>query len=352
MPVSLPLTSSSHAMTDETKCILLTGASGYLGQHILKELVTTAGVTGLDLVDGEPSSSLHVYGLYGTNKEFPDAVQSLVENEKNDKVSVTTECLDLTNGDAVKAWLQNKPIRVCIHTAALSSPRVCQKDPTHAAAINIPQTLFDQLAAQGCRVIALSTDQVYQGTKKELYVETDPTEPVNVYGTTKLQMERVLSMRHDNAIILRASIILGQKAPLHGAAHDTFLHFCASREGQPTDFYTDEYRSVVFVQDVVYTIVWFTRQLLIRSSTVADRLSGVYNMGGPASVSRVDMAQAVFQHLGFDGAGSIVAKEKAKLPAGDVPSPLDISMDSSKLELLMQRKFASLNEILPAVFPR
>ena len=331
-------------MTDEIKRILLTGSSGYLGQHFLYQLLTGAPPPLGD------DCAFHVYALYGKSKGFPEAVKEFTVSNN----LVTVESLDLTDIEAVKAWFRNHPnMDVCIHAAALSSPRVCEQDPEKAQKMNVPKAFFQELHAQNCCIISLSTDQVYDGTKVALYNEADPAHPVNVYGKTKLEMETYLQelSGKQQAVLLRSSIILGKKAPI-AAAHDTFLHFCASREGQPTEFYSDECRSVVFVEDVVSTLLFLTKHFITRKDDDDDAVGGVYNMGGPASVSRVDMAMAVFDHLAFDKTSSIVSKKKASLPVGPVPSPLDISMDSSKLEALMNRKFSCLDMILQSAFPR
>jgi dTDP-4-dehydrorhamnose reductase len=159
---------------------------------------------------------------------------------------------------------------------------------------------FDALRKHSVKIIALSTDQVYDGTHPP-YRETDSAGPCNVYGQSKLEMEDyMLSINNgddddddddsghpprSDVIVLRSSIMLGSKAPiLPSIAHGTFLHFCHSREGVETEFYTDERRSVVAVADVVAVIQW-----LVANDNVAA--AGTFNLGGPQSVSRLEMAE-------------------------------------------------------------
>jgi dTDP-4-dehydrorhamnose reductase len=316
--------------------IVLTGASGYLGQHILHRLVTDPPPGDLERV--------HIFAVYGSKEGFSEAVMQLDATK-----TITVESLDLSNDQAVTVWIKDHPgMDVCIHTAALSSPRACEDEKERARNLNVPHHFFEQLEAGNCRIIALSTDQVYEGTAPP-YVETDAAKPVNVYGTTKLAMEDCLSKCTD-AVVLRSSIILGPKAPL-APAHDTFLHFCASREDKSTDFYTDECRSVIFVNDVVETILWFAQASLGGATDDASHRGRVFNMGGPVSVSRVDLARAVFDHLAYNNE-CIQAKEKATVPIGAVASPLDIAMNSSRLTTLLNRRFATLKEMIQATFPR
>jgi len=213
--------------------------------------------------------------------------------------------------------------------------------------MNVPEYLFAKLSkkehgSSSTRIIALSTDQVYVGTTDNLFVEDDddlsPPQPVNVYGKTKLEMEDILLKTMDEVVVLRSSIILGPKAPItiqDAPAHDTFFHFCASRCHQPTTFFTNEYRSVVSLSHVCRIITHFMtipklpiESLLSCSSSSRSTTHHpqIYHMGGPIKVNRMEMAQAVFDYLGYDCSVLVAAQQT------NPQSPLDIGMDSRKLE--------------------
>jgi dTDP-4-dehydrorhamnose reductase len=279
----------------------------------------------------------HITALYHQLPGFPEAVE---KKASASKVKVTVRSCNLTDFDNNRSFFDDdKPaVDLCIHTAALSSPRACEADPEKANAINIPKSFFETLS--NVPIIALSTDQVYDGTlmnNDRLYKEdVDTPNPLNVYGQTKLDMETYLKEQHPSkAICLRSSIMLGRKAPLANEAHDTFLHFCASRDQQETTFFTNEYRSVVSVPHVCQVVNALATTLLMddNSSTIATTATNkgfaVYNMGGPNRVHRYDMAEAVFAHFGYDP--KYLVKAQQTVPT----SPLDISMDSSKLQELL-----------------
>jgi dTDP-4-dehydrorhamnose reductase len=336
------------------KRIVITGASGYLGQHLLNAFLTDDPSL-KTLTDGtdSTSSNYHIYALYRSAQGFPDAVKA-VPCASN--VTVTIECLDLTDSEQVSQWVErHSDLDVCIHAAAMSSPKLCQEQADVARACNVPTVFFDALRKHSVKIIALSTDQVYDGTHPP-YRETDSAGPCNVYGQSKLEMEDyMLSINDDDddsdnpprsdVTVLRSSIMLGSKAPiLPSIAHDTFLHFCQSREGVETEFYTDERRSVVAVADVVAVIQWLV------ANDNAAAAAGTFNLGGPQSVSRLEMAEAVFSFSGYDKR-YLVAKEKAALKdPPQVPSPLDISMDNIKITELTQQKFQTLEEMVKATF--
>jgi len=294
---------------------LLTGASGFLGQQLLQKLMELS--KGLEIV-----ALSHSKGLEGAIK---DPRMSCFQ-------------MDLTDTKALESFFaQQKPFNVCIHTAALSSPRVCEQEPVKAIAINCPETFFQALAKHSSPLmIALSTDQVYDGVSKDNYTDDTPANPCNQYGRTKQHMEECIAKTFGNYIVLRSSILLGPKASFV-EAHGTFLHFCRDRAGTATDYFTDEKRNVLLVQDAV--------QILC---TLIDKpvASGIYNMGGPTSVSRHDMAVAVLQYMKEDVSFANATTRPTDLT---VASPLDLSMTSKKLEDAVGFGFQPFGNVVEAI---
>lgn len=311
-----------------SKTILLTGASGYLGQHILSHWITTG------LVQNESDSALHVKIVAVVNqcRGLSQAIQAI---ERHKLVSVSVQHCNLTNPiDLENLFQRDGPFDVCVHCAAVSSPMVCQRDPEKATLVNLPELFFRKIPPK-TTVIALSTDQVYNGLKdtesEGLYSEEyDKPDPKNVYGQTKLQMEFFLKENRpstSSTVILRSSIILGPKAPF-SQAHDTFLHFCASRDKQETQFFTNEWRNAVGVSHICCVVDWLIHNLDAEATATDSPYRGgyeVYNLGGPERVNRYNIAEAVFDFFGYDKKYLRSAVQTSET------SPLDISMDSSKL---------------------
>lgn len=324
----------------ETLQIVLTGASGFLGQHLLSHWMKDGGPKA-------PSSStaqtdaIKILALYNRLDSFSQSVQV---HECAENVEVTAKSVDLTDAASMKQLektlrtLDDSSSRtVVVHTAAMSSPRLCQQDPEKSRAINIPKHFFELVSKYP--LIALSTDQVYDGKQPpgSLYKETerDALKPTNAYGQSKLDMENYLKQIRDiegpSLFLLRSSIILGPPAPF-GGAHTTFFDFCQTQgaKQEPTSFFTNEYRTVVSAKYVVQVIDDIILQACYGSRDSDQELPMVYNMGGPFRVNRWDMAQAVFEHFGYDQKLILKAEQTSS------DSPLDISMDSS---LLAQMKY-------------
>jgi dTDP-4-dehydrorhamnose reductase len=328
-------------MAPPTK-ILLTGASGYLGQHLLSSWlnagITESGPSKSDGSDASPRTYI-VVAVFHKHPGFESAVKmkQVLASSSPPKVQVIPMSCDLTRQSSVDVLFQeHSSFDVCVHTAALSSPRICEQDPELARNINVPEYFFQKLH-KSVRLIALSTDQVFDGTKdtstQGLYEEdTDIPRPLNVYGQTKLDMETYLLQKTQTTdattastvIILRSSIMLGPKAPISQEAHDTFLHFCASRDQQETTFFTNEYRTVVSVEHVCRVIDCFI--IGDNPSSSSSSSATIYHMGGPLRVNRYDMAKAVFEYLNYDKKFMVTAEQTSST------SPLDISMSSRRLE--------------------
>ena len=174
------------------------------------------------------------------------------------------------------------------------------------------------------------------------YTESSAASPVNAYGRTKLDFEQALAQRR-HAVVLRSSLILGPPTP-EKCRKQSFLQFCDGKfaDGCAADFYVDEYRSVVHVADVVEVI----RRFVHGGATTAP---GVYNMGGPERVNRYEVALAVCRHRGYDVTLARRAHRSA-ISANLVPSPPDITMDSSRVAEVTGLSFATLDEMVRRSF--
>jgi dTDP-4-dehydrorhamnose reductase len=330
-----------HFIMHSTTHILLTGASGFLGQHLLDHFMKFP-----------PSDSTYkITALYHKSENFAKAIAEWPSCPPNVQI-VPMIC------DLVEFSISEK-FDVCIHTAALSSPRVCQQDPEKAIALNVPLNFLK--ATKKVPIIVLSTDQVYDGKQnvdpnksRRFYNEDTATRnPLNVYAQTKVQLEQALQeIRAETTptAILRSSIILGPNAPISpDDAHDTFMHFCATRQNQETDLWVNEHRTVVSVGHVCRVIDSMVQQYTSSSPKESTGSYQIFNMGGPLRLNRYDMATAVFEHFGWESKGIL---KKAEQTAPTVP--LDISMDSTKLQEWTDIVYQpdTLKELVEYVFPK
>ncbi len=118
---------------------------------------------------------------------------------------------DLGGRDGVlDAFREHEP-EVVFHAAALTAVDDCEEDPDLAYRINALGTRNVCEAAQrtGARIIYISTDHVFPGTKTEPYDEFDDPDPKNVYGRSKLWGERSVLRLGPRHAIIRSSRLFG-----------------------------------------------------------------------------------------------------------------------------------------------
>lgn len=243
-----------------------------------------------------------------------------------------------------------------INCVALSQPAVCERDPELARLVNIPHKLLDALELHKERtgrcplLIHLSTDQIYDGSKA-YWKEDDATAPINVYGQTKLEAEQEISRRWPHHVVLRSSIIYGPPPPGAPVKRGLFLQFIKGslESKQMTQFFVDEWRCPIYVEDIVgvcQAFIQLQSQSLLTRVTLG--ISKTFNMGGPERLSRVEMAKAVAQACSLDPC--YIAAVPASTIARGVPSPADISMDSSLLQETINMKFTKFQDALNSIF--
>ncbi|MBI5368206.1 MAG: dTDP-4-dehydrorhamnose reductase [Planctomycetes bacterium] len=102
-------------------------------------------------------------------------------------------------------------IGVVVNCAAATDVDACEREPERADALNrrAPERLARLCAERGIRLIHLSTDYVFDGSKAGGYVEADAAAPINVYGATKLAGERAVAAAHPGALVVRTSRLFG-----------------------------------------------------------------------------------------------------------------------------------------------
>lgn len=125
-------------------------------------------------------------------------------------IATDLETLDLTNPDAIRQFIDQTKPDIIINPAAYTAVDKAESEPELAYQVNTlaPEVLADKAAELDIPLVHFSTDYVFDGLKKEAYVETDKTNPQSVYGKTKCEGEEKVRT-HAKHIILRTSWVFG-----------------------------------------------------------------------------------------------------------------------------------------------
>ena len=139
-----------------------------------------------------------------------DVKRELLERGYTDILAPTRVDLDITNEDAVKKMIREYRPSVIFHCAAYTAVDKAEEEQEKCYQVNVLGTKYLTEAAKemDAKIIYISTDYVFDGTKEGLYQVEDKVNPVNYYGKTKYLGENFVS-KYENHIIVRISWVFG-----------------------------------------------------------------------------------------------------------------------------------------------
>ena len=253
-----------------------------------------------------------------------------LHNDKNSQISFTA-CnrneLDITNPGQVERVISQQQPDFVINTAAYTQVDLAEVEQEKAYAINQagPANLAQICERLSIPLIHFSTDCVFDGRKKTAWVEQDATEPVSVYGASKLAGEQAVQQLCDKHLILRVSWVFSEfgrnfvRTMLQlGATHQQ-LRVVDDQFGKPT---------------CAHEIVRVVLQIL---KTTPGRW-GIYHLAQPEPISWHGFAEAIFaQARASDQSGSpLVVKNVLAVPTSGYPTaaqrPANSVLNTTKLE--------------------
>lgn len=237
--------------------VLITGASGYLGRHLLAMAPD----------DWEVWAGYH---------EHPPATGS----------RVTALRLDIGDATATMKAVAAVHPDLVIHTAisrrAADFDRVIVAGSGHVA---------QAAAAVGARLIHLSTDILFDGTAAR-YQESDlpcpepesgQPDPLSPHGRAKARAEMRVRASHPAPTIVRTSLVYG----FHPPDHSTSWLIAGIRRGEPVVLFTDQIRRPIYVFDLAQALI----------ELAGLDFTGVIHLVGPTALSRYDFGLLLCQAL-------------------------------------------------------
>lgn len=237
--------------------ILVTGACGLLGQHLVRHLREDHRVIAVDVAP----------------KVFDD----------HNNISFL-QC-DLTDLPVVRQIFSQNPIDAVYNCAAYNDVDGCENNRDKAQKINVG--LVETLVNTGCeRIIQFSTDYVFNG-RYGPYDENDETDPVGYYGATKLQAERIILESRRRHLIIRTNVLFGDGINVR----PNFVSWLTSnfKWGKQLKIVTDQYNNPIHASN------------LAEASIETEELgqTGILHIGGGSYLSRCEMAYMVAERGGF-----------------------------------------------------
>ena len=222
--------------------------------------------------------------------------------------------VDITDRAGLNAAFDRLQPDVVINAAAYTSVDAAESDEAAATAVNTDgvASLADLCAAHGARLLHLSTDYVFDGTKDGWYVESDPIAPLGVYGRTKAAGEAAAQACRAH-LILRTSWVY--------AAHGNNFVKTMLRIGA-------ELPELGVVDDQVGcpTSAHDIAEALLHLSSL--NVNGTYHLAGADQASWHEFAEAIFAAAGLTTTANPISAADFPKPA---PRPANSRLDSSAL---------------------
>lgn len=212
--------------------------------------------------------------------------QSILEQSKNYKeiecFFVTRNELDITNEELINHYFEDKSFDFVVNCAAYTAVDKAEDDQENAYLVNAKATEFlAKITNQkGIPFIHVSTDYVFDGTEAQPRLETDQTNPIGVYGQTKLDGENLALENNSKTIILRTAWVYSRfgnnfvKTMLRLFNDKDSISVVADQIGSPTN--------AIDLADVILTII------------LKDDLTyGIFNYSNEGKCSWFEFAQKI-----------------------------------------------------------
>lgn len=159
----------------------------------------------------------------------------------HDLVPAIWPAFDLLKPEAGRCIIEARP-DVVIHAAAYTDVEGAESEPDLAMAVNAEGTerVARACAEAGARLVYISTDYVFDGRKRQPYLEQDETNPLGAYGRSKLEGERRALAGCPNTVVVRTAWLYGPhgknfvKTIVRLASEKPELRVVADQRGCPT----------------------------------------------------------------------------------------------------------------------
>ena len=289
----------------EIKKILVTGSAGLIGTQIVK-----------DLLDNHKQ----VYSCY--NKTKPE-------------LGIITH-LDLTKKDDIVNTMNRIKPDVVIHLGAMTDVELCETETELAKKINTDATEILALESEKHNTffVYMSTDYVFDG-KVGMKKENDKTNPINFYGKSKLDGERVFKKITTPNVIVRTSTPFG----IHSKKISFPIWVKKNLElEKEISVVVNQYTSPSYVPNISKMII----------EIMERKITGIIHLAGATKISRYDFAVQICKIINAN-------KQFLKLIKMDqmdwkAQRPADSSLSVSKANKILKNKPEKIEDSLKLLF--
>ncbi len=204
--------------------------------------------------------------------------------------------MDLSNTDGIREQIRRLRPDVIVNAAAYTAVDKAESEPDLAMAVNgiAPGVMAEEAARLNALLVHYSTDYVFDGTKPSPYTEQDATNPLNVYGRSKLAGERIICANASRFLIFRTAWVYdGQGRNFLG----TIKHIGAQRP--ELTIVDDQVGAPTWNREIAQATVQAIASYLAHPDP--KQINGIYHLTAQGQTSWFGFAQAAAEYGLFAG---------------------------------------------------
>lgn len=282
--------------------ILITGVNSLVGCYLWKDLL----------------SNFDLYGTYHSKKPVFTRSPQLYR-------------LDITKKQETQDLILKLKPHVIIHLASFSMIDECEKYPDLAWNINVrgTQNLTHTLKSRKIHFIFFSSNAVFPGTNL-IYTESALPNPLNVYGQTKFQAEKLIQNSLNNWTVVRSTTIYGWNPP-GSRTNDVTYYLPRLQDHDKLYLVNDRFFNPIYAEQVVQAV----------SAIIQKSYQGIIHLAGKTQETRYTMVQKIIKGYRISYPPELVAVNSSYFPnlAG---RPKLACLDTQKMQQILKVKPLSM----------
>ena len=228
----------------------------------------------------------------GKNGQLGKSIQKLIKNteQTNKFIFVGREELDLSNESMITRYFKDNSFDIIINCAAYTQVDKAEEEQKLANQVNnLAVSQLAQIAKnQQAKLIHISTDYVFDGKNNKPYKETDRTNPISVYGKTKLAGEKAIQeILPTNATIIRVSWMYSEYG---NNFVKTMLRI--GKERDEINVINDQIGSPTYATDLAKVIL---QAIKYKNLKKENQITQIYHYSNEGKISWYEFAKEIFK---------------------------------------------------------
>lgn len=200
--------------------------------------------------------------------------------------------MDLANRAQIRQTIREHCPNVVVNAAAYTAVDQAEKEEEQARIINseAPALIAEEAKKIGALLVHYSTDYVFDGSKRSPYFETDRTNPINVYGKTKLEGEKAIKDTGVAHLIFRTAWVYGSRGRNFLL---TILRLATKRE--ELRIVRDQIGAPTWSRAIAKGTAEVLSKHFARSGTAANEIRGTYHMTASGQANWFEFAESILR---------------------------------------------------------